>query len=332
MQINYQALAPHLQKNIKAVYVLVGPDHYLLNDAALSIKKAWRQHGDTDEKILHINTAADWKSLQEEAYSYSLFSELVLLDIRFDKKTIDAAGKSVLSQYLTKTNPRCLIILQASAVPAKQLQWLVNNAHVTVVQVTALTEDALQQWIASQLQIRNIRHASQVPALIHQYSQNNMLACAQIVEKLALIYEDDTVLTIDDVRAQLTDQCDFQLFELADACLSANTEKALHLLRQACNTRGEPTLILWILTQEIRQLIQLSHLLKQGINFSTACSQLRIWPKRTKLYEKTLTRLPLSRLYQLLHDCEKLDERIKTSQGQHIWQAFENLARSLCLG
>jgi DNA polymerase-3 subunit delta len=332
MQINYQALTSHLQKNMKAVYVLVGLDHYLLNDAALSIKKAWRQRGETDEKILHINAAADWKNLHEEAYSYSLFSELVLLDIRFDKKTIDAAGKDILNQYLKNINPRCLIILQASAVPAKQLQWLVNNEHVTLVQIASLTEAALQQWITTQLQNRKIRHAPHVPSLIHQYSQNNMLACAQIVEKLALIYEDDTELTIDEVTAQLIDQCDFQLYDLADACLSANAEKALHLLRQACNTRGEPTLILWILTQEIRQLIQLSHLLKQRTSFATACTQLRIWPKRTKLYEKTLTRLPLPKLYQLLSDSEKLDERIKTSQGSHIWQAFETLALSLCLG
>lgn len=332
MLINYQALIPHLQKNKKAVYVLVGLDHFLLSEAVLSIKKSWRMRGETDEKIVDINTAADWELLLQEANSYSLFAENTLLDVRFDKKTIDAVGKNMLSKYLQNINPKCLIIIQASGVSSKQLQWLTNNEHVVLVQVTPLTEAALQSWITHQLKSRSIIHAPQVPSLIHQYSQGNMLACAQVIEKLTLVYDEATELTVDEVRAQLIDQCDFQLYELADACLTAKTEKALHLLRQACNNRAEPTLILWILTQEIRQLIQLSHLLKQSITFSAACAQLKIWPKRAKSYEMTLKRLSLSQLYQLLNNSQQLDERIKTNQSQQIWQGFETLTLSLCLG
>ena len=332
MLIKYQALQPLLQKQIKALYVLQGADHYLINDAALSIKKAWRQRGETDEKIIHINTAADWKPLLDEANSYSLFSELILLDIRFDKKTIDPMGKDTLSQYLQSINPRCLIILRTTQVPAKQLQWLQNSENVVLVQITSFTDVALQQWIATQLQSRSIRYVPQVPALIHLYSQNNMLACAQVIEKLALIFDKTAELTIEEVREHLVDQCDLPLYELADACLSANAEKALHLLRQAYHERIEPTLILWLLTQEIRQLIQLTHLLKQSIACTTACNQLKIWPKRAKLYENTLTRLPLIKLYQLLHESRQLDESIKTSQNQYIWQSFEKMALALCFG
>lgn len=332
MLIKYQALPSHLQKKMQAIYVLLGLDHYLLNDAALSIKKAWSNRGETDEKILDITTPADWKLLQEEAYSYSLFAEQVLLDARFEKKTMDAAGKEILSHYLQDVNPRCVIILRACAVATKQLQWIANNEHVTLVQITPLTDNAIQSWITAQLKQRMIQHAPQVPALIHQYTRGNMLACAQVVEKLSLINQDTSVLSVEDVREQLVDQCDFQLYELADACLTANPEKAIRLLRQACNNRSEPTLILWLLTQEIRQLIQLSHLLKQRITLSTACTQLKIWPQRATLYEKMLARLSLSKLYQLLHTSKLLDGQIKTNQNHPIWHSFEQLALSLCLG
>lgn len=331
MLIKYQALMPQLKKNIQAMYILVGSEHYLLNDAAFNIKKAWRQRGDTDEKIIHINAAADWSTLQEEANSYSLFAEQVLLDARFDKKTIDAAGKALLSQYLQNINPRCLIILHASAVPAKQLQWLSNNANVTLVQATPLTGSALQSWIITQLQQRSIAFEPQIPALIYQYTQSNLLACAQIIEKLALINDKDSVLTLEDAQAQLIDQCEYQLYELADACLNANAEKALHLLRQANNNRTEPTLILWVLTQEIRHLIQLSHALKQQISLSVACAQQKIWPQRASFYEATLARLPLIQLYALLENSKQLDEEIKANQSKHVWNRFEQLALALCL-
>ncbi len=101
----------------------------------------------------------------EEAYSYSLFSELVLLDIRFDKKTIDATGKNVFLHYLKNINPRCLIILRASTVPAKQMQWLATDEQVALVQIVSLTEAALQQWIRAQLQTRKIKHSPEIPEL-----------------------------------------------------------------------------------------------------------------------------------------------------------------------
>ncbi len=330
MLIKYQALIPQLQKKLHALYVLTGSDHYLLNDAAFQIKKAWRERGETDEKILYLYASADWSTLQSEANSYSLFAKQVLLDARFEKKSIDAAGKAVLVQYLQNVNPRCLIILHANAIPAKQLQWLSNNEQVTLVQITPLTGPALQQWIAAQLQQRSIRFDPKVPGLIHQYTQGNLLGCAQIIEKLSLISNKSSLLMLEDVQAQLVDQCEYQLYELGEACLNANAEKALHLLRQSCNNRIEPTLILWLLTQEVRLLIQLAHAMKQQMAFVTACNQHKIWPQRTKLYEAALTRLPLIKLYQLLQHCKELDGQIKSNQSQQIWHGLEQLALEFC--
>lgn len=330
MIIKHTTLVPHLLKNIKSIYVLIGPDHYLINDAAQNIKTTWRQRGETSERIIDINSPNDWNTFLAEANSYSLFEELTLLDVRFDKKAIDSVGKTVLVQYLQHINSRCLIILRAGTIPAKQLQWLADNESVVLVQIPPLTGIALQDWITTQLRNKAIRHAPQIPALIYQFSQNNLLACAQAIEKLTLIYDSETELTVDDVLAQLIDQCDFQLYELADACLNSDDMKVIHLLRQAYRNRVEPTLILWLLTQEIRQLIQLTHLLKQSMTLSNACNQLKIWPKRTKLYEMTLARLSLPSLYRLLHHSKQLDECIKTSQGHHIWHTLEKLALALC--
>lgn len=328
--IKYQALAGHLQRKLQAVYVLIGQDRYLLDDATRSIKKAWRQCGECDEKIISLVQPADWHTLLDEANSYSLFAENVLLDARFDKKTLDSTGKEILCKYLQNINTRCLIVLQANNVPAKQLQWLINDKNVSVVQATPLSDATLQTWIANQLQQRSIRYAAQIPMHILQYTQGNMLACAQIIEKLSLVSDSSTELTTEDIKTQLSELGDFQLYELADACLAGHTQQSIQLLRQACDNRAEPTLILWLLTQEVRQLIQLTYLLNQATTFSEACNKLKIWSQRARLYESTLERLPLSKLYRLLHDCKQLDDWIKTGQSTQIWQAFERLALSIC--
>lgn len=329
MLIKYQHIAANLQKAIHPLYVLIGQDHYLLNDAALQIKALWRKNGEVDSKTLHLNSASDWRQLLEEANSYSLFSEYVLIHAFLEKKTIEKSGKEVIESYLKAVNPRCLIILNAPQVGVKNLQWLSSQDRAVVAQIHSFSVAALKNWISSQLQKRAIEHDPTVPSLIQQYTQGNMLGCAQAVEKIALTHEQGIYLTKEAVLEHLFDQCDYQLFELSDACLEAQTEKAIHLLRQARHSRKEPMLVLWLLAQEIRLLIQLSYLQK-NVSLSAACKKLNIWPQRIKNYQSALSRLPLPNLYQLLRLSQHLDIKIKSNHNHLIWQEFERMALKLC--
>lgn len=331
MIIKHASLEQSLRNTIAPLYCLTGQDHYLINEAALHIKKAWRSKGECDEKIIYINSTSDWALCIQEANSYSLFSPFVLLDIRYEKKSLDAAGKACIQAYLDNINPSSLILIQAMQLPVKQLQWLSSHKNAMLIQAIPLTATALQSWIANELQRKNIHYEPSVPALIHQYSQNNMLACAQVIEKLSLLNNTGLSFTTEMVMEHVTDQCDYPIYDLADACLSANTDKVIHLLRQISQNRGEPTFILWLLSQEIRQLIQLTQLINQSMTFNTACNQLKIWPQRAKLYEMTMKRLTLTQLYQLLQCCQQLDEQIKSSQNGQIWHGLEQLALSLCI-
>ncbi len=331
MNIKSQAITQTLRSKLHALYILTGQDHYLLNDTAITIKKKWRHRGECDEKTIHLNGPSDWELLLDEANSYSLFTEFVLIDARCDKKSIEAAGKKILQSYMQKINSRCLIILRAPNIPVKQLQPLANNEHTLLVQAYPLSANELQRWITARLQAHDFRHEAQVPALIHRYTQGNMLACAQVIEKLQLTNNKDALLTADMVMEHLSDQCDYQLYELADACLAGRSEKAVHLLRLACQNKTEPTLILWLLSQEVRLLVQLDQLCK-SMPLATACSQLKIWPQSARSYETTLARLPLEKLQALLNACQQLDEQIKSSQSVAIWHGLEKVALALCQG
>ncbi|MBA2655885.1 MAG: DNA polymerase III subunit delta [Tatlockia sp.] len=334
MLIKLQALASHLRQKLAAIYILFGQDFYLLNEAAESLKKAWKlaDPGELEESILSIASPSDWDVVNEEANSYSLFANRVLLDLRYEKKTLEAAGKDFLNRYLKNPNPSCLLILRAPNLSLKLLQAFSHQENLNLIQASPLSGAAMQQWIAAKLQAKDLKFERDIPALIHQFTEGNMLACAQVIEKLELVADAETLLSHKLVSEQLIDQCEFQLFELADACLAANSEKVVQLLRHAYHSKAEPTLILWILAQEIRLLLQLKELTGyQALAFNTACSQLKIWPQRTKLYQIILAKIKTSTLLDLLGFCKLIDERIKTTQNNQIWQSLEQIALSLSL-
>ncbi|KTD09514.1 DNA polymerase III subunit delta [Legionella jamestowniensis] len=333
MLIKQQALDNYLSRNpFAAIYILFGQDHFLLTEAATTIKHRWQQQNtDTEQSVIDINSPSDWGLVEEKANSYSLFSSFTLLDVRYEKQTLDATGKHFISNYIQNINPSCLLLVRSPNLTTKQLQSFTNHKAIHVIQAQPLNSMATQQWIKEQLVTRGIKFEAELPALIYQYTQGNMLACAQAVEKIHLI-ADESVLTLTTAKEQLIDQCNYQLYELSDACLLQDANKVIQHLRYAHDSNTEPTLILWLLAQDIRYLLQLIEITEQSIPFSTACTQLKIWAQKSKLYQPAIKRLSKELLMQLLRFCKMVDEQIKSNQNSQIWPGLERVALSLCLG
>lgn len=322
MQIKPQALAQFMKKEPLPLYVLIGQDPYLLEESFRTIKSSLKSAQDCDESQITIQAADDWKSLNEGADNYSLFSPFTLINAVYDKKTLDAAGKKALTQYLDSDNSRCFVILRAANLPAKQIQWLSSHEKALVLVIYPLNTDAMKQWITKQLQQASFTYETGIPDLIHQFTQGNMLACAQIIEKLSLSNAPNSKITPKEVLEHASNQCSQSLYELVDACLLGQAAKAIQILRQTANDKTEATLVLWMLTQELRTLLQL-------LNSNT---QIKIWPQRASMYQLSLKRFNASNLQALISYCKTIDEAIKSGGHLQVWNALECLALSLCLG
>lgn len=334
MLIKQHGLNFQFKQSFPALFILFGQEHFLHEKITSIIKKQWLQthHEDSDEKKLEITHPGDWALLHQEANSYSLFSQALFIDVRYDKKSLEAEGKKFFEQYLAQSNPTCLILIRASHLSLKQLNWAVQQPSVIIIQSKLPSETQVEQWIAEQLRAKKFVFQTQIPQLIYQYTRGNLLACAQIIEKITLGYDEEQQLNSEMIKEQLIDQCEYQVFELGDACLSGDINKALLILRYIMNNATEPTLILWILTQEIRTLLQLKQLLAQSLSFESASKQLNIWTQRAKNYQLALNRHQAGNLETLLKTCHALDQAIKSNIDKHVWRSFELLILSLTLG
>ena len=189
--------------------------------------------------------------------------------------------------------------------------------------------NATKQWIVSQLNRMNLDYDKSIPTLIYQYNEGNLLACSQVIEKISLLKDNNKKLTIEDVQEHLSNQCDYSMYELADACLQSNLAKALLLIRQSKDNKTEPTLILWILAQEVRLLLQIAQKINQGIPFREAASQLKVWSNKIGLYQTAIKKMKLNILIELLQICEIVDRKIKSGQVSLVWRSLELLALKL---
>jgi len=324
MIIKYpEALDAHLKNKLLPVYLLTGTDPFLLNTCVDTLKQACHNafEDEVEEKRFHISHPNDWAELIAEANTYSLFSEQRLINASWDKKTLDAKGKAALKAYASDINPNCMIILQAPLVPMRQWPDFSKHQDVALVTITSHNAGALLRWIENQLKQTKFTYTRGVPNLIQEYTQGNMRAAAQTIERLALVHEPGTCLELDDVREQLVDERDYKLYELSGACLEGNTTKALDLVRRAKQDQTEPTLILWFITQELRLLEQIS----SGVSHQA----LNIRSFRTRQYQQASNRLSKADIHQLLRQSQALDVHIKSSPTTHVWRLVEQLVMAM---
>lgn len=332
MQIKQPALEKHLQQKIAPIYLLIGQDNYLIQEAQHTIKTAIQKKYTAEIKKFSIQTPEQWVDVLHEANSYSLFSDQVILDLSLEKKTLDAEGKHFFSDYLKSINTRCFIILQAPNLQIKPLQWLSSHDQVVIVLSFPLDPETMKNWIAHQLKKHLFLYEPEVPHLIYQYTQGNMLASAQAIEKITLTQPNSIPLNAKSVLEHLSDQSEHSLYELVNAILSGLPELAIQILRKSAQNKTEPAFVLWILSHEIRRLFQLSNVSQKPIEFKATCAELKIWPNQSLLYQKSLKRFNHQFLSSLLHFCYLIDEQIKTNHTNTTWYSLENIVLSLCMG
>lgn len=333
MIIPQHNLDNHLKKGCAPLYWVVGQDPYLFNQTVRAIKQAWqhRTQLSSEETVVDIQQTQHWHDSFQDANTYSLFSEYRLLDLRFAKKTLDAASKKTIQVYIDRPNPRCLVLIQAPELSVKQIQTLVSHPQVSCIQILPYTPIQFKKFIIQRLQALQIQHAPDIPEVIYQYHQANLLACNQFLELLACMHDLSELLTTANLMTYLRDQSEFSIYELGEACLNGQTTHAIHVLRKIKQAQEEPILILWVLSQEIRKLVQIHHLIASQ-PFPAICQQLKIWSQKVPLYQKAWQRVSGVQACDLLKCCQHLDEQMKSNRSGLLWQELEQLVVRLSTG
>ncbi len=309
----------HLKKSPAPVYLLAGQDAFLLNQAALTLKKNWRAIKETEieEKRMYLELVQDWHELTETANSYSLFYSQQCIDATWQKKSLDAKSKMHLINYAKAPNPGCLIILRAPLLPPKQCSDLSKSPNIVCINIQILGPGAELRWIQQQLKNNQLTYTEAIPELIQTYTRGNLHAASQTIERLALTYEPNTMLTIEMAKAQLVDERQYKLYEISSACLEGNTKQAIDLIDRARKDQVEPILILWFITQELRLLEQLM----AGQTYPA----LKIYSFRTQQYQRAVKRLSRDTIHRLIRQSQLLDTHIKSGDTKQTWQLTEQL-------
>jgi len=327
MRLKVNQLPAHLEKKLAPVYLISGDEPLQLQEAADAVRRAARKQGYENREVFLVEANFNWTGLLESAASISIFSDRKIIDLRMPSAKPGIEGAKFLIKYCELSPPDTLLVIMTGKITkasekAKWFQALERSG--VVVQVWPLGGRDLQQWLQQRMQNKGLHADLSVLKLLMSRVEGNLLAAAQEIEKLFVLYGTKHV-TEQDVLDAVVDSSRYDVFKLIDTLLAVQAKRAIMILNSLKAEAVAESIVLWAFTRETRALINIKTALSRGERQDAAFRKNQVWGNRQKLMNDALQRLSLRDLEQVLLLAAKADRQIKGEQSGDVWRSFEEI-------
>lgn len=317
MKIQLQQLAQHLTEKMAPLYLISGDEFVLVQEACDAMRQHAASVGFDERETFYVESGFNWEEFLNSTSNFSLFSGRTLIELHLKSKLTDI-GSKILQNYAKKPAPDKIVVIIAAKLDAAQQKtaWFkAIDIHGIVLPIWPIDATQLPLWINKRLQKAGLKADGQGIKLLVDYALGNLLAAAQEIEKLRLLYGSGS-LTTEQIIAVITDNSRFNVFNLLDTALAGKIALVVRMLNNLKTEGVEPTIILWAIARELRSLIDISFAMQQGSTAEQAMA--KVWSNRKVIVKKVLARHNLASLQNLLEKTAQIDYIIKGADNQHL--------------
>lgn len=329
MALRPEQLPAQLNKGLAALYLVFGEEPLQMQEALDAVRRAARAQGCGEREVFTVDASFDWGGFMQAAASASLFGERRLLELRLGSQKPGDEGSKALIAYAERPPPDAVLLVSADKLDksAQKTRWfLALEKSGTLVQSWPIDAKQLPAWIEARMRRHKLNPTPEAVALLAERVEGNLLAAAQDIDKLSLLYGSATI-DADKLLAVVSDSAHYTIFDLADAALAGQAERVVRIVAGLRGEGAEPVLTLWALHRDIALLTELAAAGSGG--FEATCARLKIWDKRKPLFRQALLRLAQPGCRRLLRQCAAMDRVIKGIEPGVIWDELLKLTLEL---
>lgn len=331
IRIYPEQLSAQLREGLRACYLLSGNEPLLLQESQDLIRTAAASQGFEEHFSVSLDAHTDWESLFTQCQSLSLFTLRQSLTLILPDNGPAAAMAEQLVKLAGLLHSDILLILRMPKLSKAQENsaWFkALSSHAVLVPCLTPEHAQLPRWVMNRAKAMKLSPDDAAVQLLCYCYEGNLLALAQALERLSLLWPDGR-LTLPRVEEAVNDAAHFTPWHWVDALLAGKSKRALHVLHQLEKEDSEVVILLRTLQRDLMTLLHLQrHQHQQPLR--TLMDQQRIWQNRRALFTEALQRLDAERLQRVLHLLVSIELTLKQDYGQQVWTQLETLTLLLC--
>lgn len=333
MKLYPDRLDQRLARGLDRAYLVAGPEHLLVEEACDAIRRAARAGGVAERVVLDADGRFDWQQLGAASQNLSLFATRRLIELRSSSGKPGREGGAALRAWLDGGSDDILLVkCNAWDLTQERSAWAkALDQAGAYLPCWAVKPHQLPDWIERRLASRGVRADAAASRFLAERLEGNLLAAAQEVERLALLYGKGSLLGLDEVRAAVGDSARFDSFRLVELVLNGQIGPGLRCIRGLRDTDVAMPMIISALAREL-QVVAGFQVRMRSMGEAAAFAELGVWPARQAAVAGAARRLAPEAVSRALARLSDLDRMAKSNDRHEFWVALERLCVDLVRG
>ncbi len=331
MKIKPEQLIDQLNKELKSIYLVFGPEILMVEKSLQAIKGSAITFGYGERVRYDIDSNSSWNEIIEHISSPSLFIEKRIVELRLTTGKVGVKGSNAISE-ITKTLPDDILLILSTGkldMAQQKSKWFkALDQNGVIIQHWEVQSEQLVGWIMSNMKELGIRGDLDVANAIAYCTEGNLLATMQEIEKLKIAYPDGHINNKDFLQ-QIDQQSHYSVFGLIDAALKGDTEKVNKIFTSLSDEMTPPIIIIATLYREIKALIAMSTEIQQNTKIEEVLTKHRVWQKRKPLLKNALKKHSYQGLQKILLTLGRIDRSLKGMDNLNVYDELKSILIAL---
>jgi DNA polymerase-3 subunit delta len=304
-----------LKQELKPLYLLLGPEVYLRNEAADAITDAALEGTllrEFNESSFNLLSTPVQTAIAAAEQLPMMANRLVVKITEFSR--LREADEEILTSYLLNPAPSSVVILIADDLDKRKKVSKTMLDQCVVVDFSPIKDAEAKSWAKSHVGKLNVSIDEQALSEVVRLVGTNIQTLSQELEKLAAAAAQTSRITLRMVDELIGRSRELSNFELADHILERNRKRALQTLHRLLDDGAEPLMLIGLIGSNYRRLALGKDLLMRGAREEIFRS-ISMPPFKRDSFMSTLQRTDAAHIARGIQLIAAADLAIKTSQA-----------------
>lgn len=322
MRLTPGQLSAHLAKGLAPLYVVAGEEPLLLMEALDAIRATARQAGYSEREVMDVDRGFNWQQVADSCASLSLFASRRIVEVNLPGGAPGVEGSKLLQQLIPQLSADTLLLVICGPMEwrARQGGWYqaLENAGAALY-IEALKAAEFPGWLAARAKAAGVQIEPEALKLLAERTEGNLLAAAQDIEKLKLLFPGRKI-DAEQLAGAVADSARFEAFDLNGRVLEGDAAAAVRSLERLREEGVAVLEILGALVWSLRQLCKASISYARSRDAGAACAEAGIQKFRTAAFLKALPRTRPAEVMDWLRWCARIDQAVKSGREAAAWE------------
>ena len=322
MKLSSNELAKHLAKAIHSIYFISGVEDLLIIESLDQIRKAAISNDFTDKVAFTVSGQFNWSEVDNCFKNQSLFGGKQFVEIYIPSSKPGKKGSEAITNLIANLPEDALLVVVAGKLEksTKQAKWVKELLkHATVIDCQKVYLSQFSSWLQNRLTAYDLGIDRDALEMFVALTEGNLIVAKQSIERL-LMMEVTGRVTMEDVSQCVADGAHFDLFQLTEAAIMRKPERVHRIFERLKSEGMRPEQMLAVLYWEIKNLMDASLDIDNGLSVKQAMQKANIWQSKQKIIGPYLASQPKEKIDQLVHQACKVDNVIKGVDLGSPWE------------